>query len=731
MNDNSIMRSPGPGGRGHWLDAYMPETQLAVQQPKLIDMAAIRGIVFRQRWLLIGTVVLALVIGLIVTLLATPMYEARSTVRIEPYGTFIVEGQNVEQGIASTQVYDLLSTQMSVIKSRSLAKTVAANLDLGNRPGFLGDVDAQRPPNMTDAKWAETKRDMAAAKLQGGVDASLPENNWIIEIAYHSDDPKIAAEMANAYAAAFVASDTSDTIANNEYAQNVLSEQIDVVRERLREAEEAANLYARNAGIIVQPNLTDEEGRTTTLTASNLGSINDRVAAARAARIAAEQRWRTVQNIPASQLPEVQGNPALQQLLANRAAKQAELAEMRQRYDDQFPQVQTLIAQIGALDSQIGRIASDIKATVRSEYVVALNQERALQSELNSATGDTLAEQDSQVQYGVLQREAQALRDQLQALLTRFNQVSTAANVDSGTINPLDAAVVPTSPYAPSLMRNMGIALVLGFALAAGLAVLRETLDDRIRSFDEVEDKIGLPLLGHTPFVEDRDIETEGANRFSSLMEAYASIRSAIDFAIPRERNVIQLTSSQAGEGKSTTAVILAELFAGVGRKTLLVDADLRRPSVASLLDIEKPKVGLVEVLLGHTDLASAVVGGKHENLDILPIGQVPNNPAELFASSLLRDFIEARREEYSLVIFDSSPILGLADAPMLARLVDGTVFVLEANKVHFGQVRSAIKRLRASGGQPIGAILTKYRALQAGESYGYGYGYYEYGKDL
>ncbi|MCK0127197.1 polysaccharide biosynthesis tyrosine autokinase [Erythrobacter sp. F6033] len=732
MNDRAITNPQEPEDRPLWLDRYLPEGQIVPHQRhgKLLSAPAIRGILFRQRWLIAGILVAAAIVGLILTLLATPMYEARSSVRIEPYGSFIVEGQNVEQGIASNQVYDLLSTQISIIKSRSLAETVAQDLNLGERYGLLGaDVDEGRPPELSDEEWVNAKQRMAASILYGSVDAELPSDNWIIEIVYRSDDPVLAAEMANAYAKAFAAFETRETLDGNEYAQSVLRERITTVRARLQDAEDNANTYARKNGIIVQATPREDGEGTVTVTSSNLASINASASAATAKRIEAEQRWRSVQNLPAAQLPEVQENLVLQELITDRAIKQAQLVELRQRYTDVFPRVRDLSAQIASLDARIQQSSDEIKAAVRNAYIVARNQEQALQRELNSATGSTLAEQDLQVQYSVLEREAQALRDQLQALLARFNEVSTAANVQSGMINPLDTAVVPSSPYAPSLFRNLALALVLGTALAAGLAVLRETLDDLVRSFEDVEEKTGLPLLGHTPFVEEADLTQIGTNRFSSLVEAYASIRSTLDFAIPPEHNVIQLTSSQASEGKSTTAVILSELFAGVGRKTLLVDGDLRHPTVAQLVGHERPKTGLVEVLLGQVDLQSAIISGVHENLDILPVGEVPANPTELFASRQLSEFIEKYRSEYSLIIFDSSPILGLADAPMLARKVDATIFVMEANRVHFGQARTAIKRLRANGGNPVGAILTKYRALEAGQDFSYQYGYYEYEK--
>lgn len=731
MNDRSIINAPEPDPRGAWLNAYMPEGQVAGYQPRpqLFNMAAIRGIVFRQRWLIGGVIVAALLVGLIVTLLATPMYEARAKVSIEPYGVYILEGQDVDQGVSPNQIYDYLATQVEVIKSRSLAEVVATDLNLAERYDVLGkDVDERRPANMTDEEWRQKKLTMAAGILAGSVTSSVPNDNWVIPIGYRSESPALAAELANAYADAFVSSGSRNSVEDNQYALTYLREQIDLTRASLAEAEGMANDFARNSGIIVQPNAaTEGTGGNVTLRTVNLANINQRVTDARAARIEAEQRWKSIQNLPASQLPEVQGNAVLSGFISERTSKLSQLSELRQRYNDDFPQVVNLKAQIEILDKQIEASSADIKATIRNEYVVARNREQALEAELGSLTSDTLVEQDQKVQLSALDREAQALRDQLKALLDRYNQINSAAKVNRGAVSKLDSATIPGSPYAPNITQNMALALVFGIALATGLAVLRETLDDRIRSLEDVEDRIGLPLLGHTPHIAERDIEAEGTNRFSTLMEAYSSIRAAIDFTLPRNRNVLQLTSSQASEGKSTTAVILAELFASLGRKTLLIDADLRRPSVARLLDIERPKIGLVEVLLGHVELESAVVKGVHDNLEILPIGEIPPNPAEIMASNEMRDFINRQRDNYSLIIIDSSPVLGLADAPMLSRIVDGTIFVLEANRVPFGQARSAVRRLKFAGANMIGVILTKYRALEAGETYSYQYEYYRY----
>lgn len=729
------MNSPEPVPQGTWLDQYMPGTQLPAEpggSGHLVNVSVIRGILFRQRWLVAAVLFAAVVVGLIVTLLVTPMYQATSKVSVNPLGEFVVEGQ-ANKGVPSNQTFEYLSTLVERIKSRQLAAVVVDDLKLADRADLLGDkIDQDRAPGLSDEQWRQARREMAISAIADSVVVQAPQANWVIDIGVRSESPVLATEIANGYAAAFVASDTRSSIESNKYAMTYLSEQIEQTRLRLQAAEGASNEYARNRSIIVQPIAGGSDSENTssaaTLTSIKLANINQRFIEARAARIAAEERWRAVQGLPATQLQEVQNSASLQALVADLTEKRAQLAELRQRYNDDFPQITNLRAQIDTINAQLERSTSDIKSALRNQLNVARNQEEALSRELDKLTTTTLGEQDEKVQLSVLDREAQALRDQLKILLDRYNEVNSAANVNPGTLQLLDAAVVPTSPYSPNLMRNLSIALALGIALAAGLAVMRETFDDRIRSLEDVEDKLGLPFLGHTPHVADRDISTEGSNRFSPLMEAYSSIRAGIDFSLPRSSNLIQMTSSQAGEGKSTTSVVLAQMFASFGRKTLLIDGDLRRPSVAKLLDIEKPKAGLIEVVLGHVEFDAAIVKGLHENLDVLPIGETPPNPTEILASKEFEEFLMRCREKYSLVIIDSCPVMGLADAPMLARLVDATVFVLEANTMPFSRARASVRRLSAAGGKTIGAILTKYRALEAGQSYDYQYTYYQYG---
>ena len=732
MNERSIIKTPDSSGRDLWADGYLPGDMVEGQASSgfQIDTAWLRGALFRQRWLIGGTILAGLLIGLIVTLLTTPVYQASATVRIQPWGNYIVEGQDVSTPITSSNEIDLfMETLGTVIESRNLAEVVADELNLGTRNALLGaDVDESRPPDRSDEEWNEDKRRMAISALQSQVSAEVPMNSQIISINFRSEDPALAAEIVNAYAEAFQQSDTRRNVESNSYAREYLTEQIEDVRTRLEDAERAANDYARSAGIVT-PGTTGADGETgQTIIGSNLSNINTTVAQARAARIAAEQKWRAVSGIPASQLPEVQNNSAIQGLTQQRAELAGQLTNLRQRYNDQFPEIQDILARIELIDAQIAQTGNDIKASIRSEYIIARNQEAALSGELSSVTGEALVEQDKTVEYAGLEREAEALRKQLETLLTRFNSISTAANVQSGAITILDNAVVPRSPVTPDIMRNMLLAFVLSVALAGGLALVREIFVDQFRRTEDIDERLGLPVLGLTPHVKSDDIDRQEANQFSALMEAYASIRSTIDFSVPRDGAVVQLTSSQASEGKSTTALILAELFARLGRRTLLIDSDLRKPSIVKLLDVDRRDSGITEVLMGHAKLDDAIIEGVHENLQILSVAGIPPNPVELLSSRRFKEFIEEQRQNYSIILIDSPPVLGLADAPEIAQVADASIFVIEANRTSFAQARTAVKRLQYVGANIIGAVLTKYRALEAGSDYAYQYQYYQYG---
>lgn len=724
----------GIQSRSYPEQALLEDGNLNDQPSSLISLAAIRGIVYRQRFLLVGIVALALVAAFVITLLTRPLYSASATVRIDPFTTNIVDGQNLEPDVPVNEVDRYMQTQATVITSRRIAYRVVEERKLDTRADFIGDIATKRPEGLTDEQWKKQRIEIAAGMVAGGTKVTVPTENRIITISFTSPSAPIAAEVANAVADVFVQEDLRRALETNNYAQSYLREQIEKLQRSVQTAEEAANAYAKANGIVAQAPLMSagKDGDVSapqTVTVATLASVNETYTQARAKRIAAEQRWNAIAPLPAGQLPEVQQNNAIQAMLSERSKAVTELSQLRQRYGESYPRLRELNAQVTSLTSQINKASADIKNALRDDYTIALRQERALEGELTKVSGKTLDEQDRRVRYNMLDRAATAQRTQLAALLTRYNEISAAANLKPGTSSKLDAAQVPGGPMSPSLPKNMLIGLFLGGAVALGLAVLREVFDDRLRSTEDVERKLGLPLLGYTPDISGRDIMEEVSDPFSILMEAYSSIRSSIDFAVAGQNRVLQITSSEPSEGKSLTAATLARKYAQLGRKTLLVDADLRKPSLFALFGQSRPKVGFVEVLLGDTSFEDALIKDTPANLDVLPVALSKVNPVELLSSQALTDFIDKYRQQYSLIIFDSVPVMGLADAPILSRYADATVFIVEANRAHFGQAKTAIRRLANAGARIAGVVLTKYKAAEAGMSYDYHYQYYAYGE--
>lgn len=735
MHDPNMNNMPAASP---FVDRYLPKADEGFGSPGggegTIRLAAIRGIIYRQRSILIGVVAVALVLGLVITLLTKPLYEAAATVEIDPGGNKVAAGLDPELG--TVDVSRFMTTQGAVIKSRAMAYRVVDAMKLDTNKDLIGQLATDRPEGASDKDWAEMRRETAAAIVQGGVNVEIPYDSRIVTISYKSDDPRVAAMVANGIVDTYLLEDTRRALEANTMSLRFLTKQITEVRGKLQEAELSTNAFAKTNGIIGEAPATggadggnaDSSTGASTITAANLFSVNTSYTQARAKRIAAEQRWRAISAVPASQLPEVQQNGVVQGMVSDRAKATTELAQLRQRYGDNFPRIGELKSQIAALDSQITRSSADIKSSIRNDYEIALRQEQGLESELQRASGATMTEQDRRVRYNLLNRDAGALRTQLATLLDRYTQLSSVSQVNSNKSTKLDPAEVPGGPVSPNLFKNMLIAGIAGFGLALVLAILRESFDDRMRSAEDVERKLGYPLLGHTPMVGDQELAEQSIDPFSPLMEAYSSVRTAIDFAYPGSNRVFLITSSEPSEGKSMTSAILGRNYARLGRKTLLVEADLRKPSLSHIFADKRPERGILEVLLGEADLSSVLLPNVHENLDVLPVGKKPVYPVELLSSPVMASFIEKVRQEYAVVIFDTAPVMGLADAPTLSRLVDGTIFIVEANRAHYGQAKTALRRLRSASANVLGVVLTKFRAADAGQDYDYHYRYYTYG---
>jgi capsular exopolysaccharide synthesis family protein len=730
----SVTALVAPDGSGERYPAVIGSYPPGYQEQGLFDLTSIRAILWRQRWVLLAVTAAVVLAGLVLTMLMTPIYYASATVRIDPQNAEILEGQElVDPYIASNEIFRHLETLKSVIESRNMALRVVDDLELDRSEALLGEAATQGPPAGTsEENWRNQMRQSAAAALMGGVTVGIPMNTRIMEIGFSSPDAGLAAQIANSYTQNFLTDNVQRSIEANSYAREYLEKEISETREELRQSELQAIEYARANRIIgqaPQSQFGEDIGTSPTLTVTNLSDVSAQLNIARGKRIDAEQRWRAVAALPAGQLPEVRENSTIQALETRLAQLDSSMSDLRERYRDDYPQLRGMEAEKATITQQIAAMSAEIKRSIRSEFDIAARQEAALANQVESISNETLDEQDRRVQYNLIARDAAASRDQLAVLLQRFNLISSAANIQRNDATLLDSALVPGAPSSPNLFTNLLLALALGIGLAVAIAVLREVFDDRLRSMEDLESKLRVPALGQTPYVT-QQLDGELDSVFSPISEAYSSIRATLDFALPKAgHHVIQVTSSQPGEGKTTSTIAIATKFAMLGRRVLLIDMDLRRPAIGKALGLAKPEAGVVDVLHGRVPLETAMVTNETPNLFILGTGQIPHNPVEILSSGLVPEFIARYRREFDVIVIDSSPILGIADAPLLSRFVDAVVFVVEANRAHHGQVRMAIRRLRDMNANIIGALLTKFRALEVGKDHNYSYQYYAYGE--
>ncbi|MCU1367264.1 MAG: capsular biosynthesis protein [Ilumatobacteraceae bacterium] len=320
---------------------------------------------------------------------------------------------------------------------------------------------------------------------------------------------------------------------------------------------------------------------------------------------------------------------------------------------------------------------------------------------------------------------ANAVADQFVSYVA---ELETPPGKDQATIKAtvVDPATVSTTPISPSPKRNLGLGLILGLLLGAGLAILRDTLDTSVKSLKELEELLDAPILGAIPF----DNAAVGAplitasDVYTPRSEGFRVLRTNLQFIDPdQDRKVFVVTSSLPEEGKTTTAINLALVLAEGGDRVALVEADLRRPKVGAYLNIESA-VGLTTVLVGRVALPDAMqhVPGR-AGLDVLASGRTPPNPAELLKSHAMAHVIKQLRDEYDIVLIDAPPLLPVTDASLLASQADGAILVVRHGKTSTDHVRLATERLAAVGAEPVGAIFNMTPPKGSGQ-YGYGYGY-------
>lgn len=671
----------------------------------------------RDLWLIAGIICAFLFVAGIFSLFQTPIYTAQSTIEINAQPQQVL-GEEWEPAGEDLQGWDadrFFNTQLNILRSKSLAERVAQRLDLYESERFFSAMQAGPP---ADFSSDGARRDAVINLLMQSFEAQLPANTRIAELEFASVDPAMSADLVNAFAQEFVQANLQRRYDSSSYARTHVEEQLHEARERLEQSELQLNNYAREAGLIQARGTGNaESSSSSSVTADSLSQLNQAANEARANRVAAEARWRAELAQPLLSSPAALASPAVQRLLARRSELRGELESSRERYLADHPTVVRLEGDLRSLETALIDAAGEARNSVRTDFIAARAAEQQLQSQVGSLEGATLDEQARAVRYNTLAREADTNRSVYEGLLLRYRELYASAGISTSNVAIIDQAEPPVSPSSPVLLLNFAVAFGLGAACAGLIVYTREQLDDRIRAPEDVERKVGLNLLGVIPLSEFDDLQGELEDPRSNLSEAYSALCSSLLFSTRGLPKTILVTSAKASEGKSTTSLAVAQGLAHIGKRTLLLDADLRRPSLHLMVGSSN-RVGLSNLLIGEVSISDAIHPSGDANLSMLPSGPLPPSPAELLSLPRVPALLDALSERFDVVVIDSAPILGLADSPVLSALVDGIVMVIASDGGTGGHIKSAMRRIRLMNGKILGAVLTKYDPDRAGNSY-------------
>lgn len=708
-------------------------------------------IILKRKWWILSTALAISFIALLHTLTQTSIYRATTTIQIERNAARVVD---YKDGTANTENYsyderEFLATQYELLRSKALAERVmeALALDLekkrnpapitapdaskasAERDDYLGKIMTtlrkRSEPSVNDAQLLD--RESVIGSLRGSVSVEPVRNARLVRIHAEGSDPALASRVANAWAQTFISTNLERRLDATSYAKTFLEQQLAKTKEKLEQSELQFNEYTRQKQIIN----VDEK---TNLTAQNLQEFTAALAKAEQERIRAEATYDEVKrNLVNSK--ELLDSKTLSVFRENKARLEAEYQDQLKIYKPGFPKMQQLQGQIDEIEkriqSEITAIKASLEGSSKASFDAAKTQESQLRARADTAKRNVLAQQDQGIRYNILKREVDTNREIYSGLLQRLKEVGVAGGVGTNNISVVDKADVPLFPFKPDIRRNALIGLLLGVMAGLALAFLLEYLDDSIKFPDEVERFTGLALLGVIPMIKTAraSVRDQLANDPRSVLaESYRSLRTALQFSTARGApRTLVVTSCTKNEGKSTTSFATALALAQLGKRVLLVDGDMRNPSVHKMFNADH-SVGLSNLLSSDVDPVALTRTTNIANLFYISAGPLPPNPAELLAGGQLSKLLAPTFSHFDHIVVDAPPVMGIADAVILCKHVDASLFVIESSTTRKTSIRNALKRLHQAGAHPLGAVLTK---LPSNASlYGYDSGYYYYGPE-
>lgn len=699
------------------------------------------AIVLKHRRLVLACIAAAVVFGVLSTVLSRPMYRANVVLDVvrqtsNPLGM----GRSVAGGEGGGDS-EFLPSQIELVKSRDVAERVVRKLNLLANPDFTGGprsaANSQLPPPSSEAIAS------AALGVKGNTDASIVRGTSLIRVSYQAPSPKLAADMANAVADAYIDWNIESRFRQIGQSAEFLATQIEQTKRDIAAKEKALLAYAR------QEDITDVDPK------ANSENFGRDYSVAVADRVAKEAHYRELQNTPANAIAETTAGGMLAQIQDEQTRLERDYNEKLNVYKPEWPAMQQLKRQVDdgrqRVRSAVQDTATKVREAARSDYMTALRRETSLQAMMRAQQSEAMNQGASNSEYSNLRTEVDTKRGLLDTLLKQQGEAEVLSRLREQqltNIRIVDRALPPGRPFKPSASRNLASALLVGTVMGVGLALFLSYLDRSLRSADQVETYLQLPALGAIPYsgsggkprgwplgpksplapgsAKSIELQPHREPR-SAIAEAYRAFRTALLFSRAGGVKIVAVTSVLPQEGKSATAVNLAIVLAQLGRRVLLVDADLHRSKIHQILEVPN-RAGLVSILAEGVEPSRVIVKSSITGVFVVPAGPETPNPSGLLSSDDMRRFLELASANFDHVIVDTPPVLATSDVLVFGQYTDGVVLCVRAGQTPRDQVRRVRDKLLRGGVPILGVLLS---GLDLGSNY-YGgdeYRYLNYGE--
>jgi succinoglycan biosynthesis transport protein ExoP len=618
-----------------------------------------------------------------------------------------------------------LDTEIAILKSSTLAMATIESLHLDQNKDFL-------PPGSNYVFDLSKIRDRHAliGIFEGGLAAERYGHTNILDLSYTARNPQLAADICNTLIANYVEHNFSQNYAATQQVSDWLQRQLGDLRKRLEASQEHMLTVQKDIGLV-------GIDQTQSIVLSRLVDISHDVTAAESQRLVAEAKLITMQSAPTDVLATLSGDPVLMSLKERMTSLQAEYASLNAKYGDKNPRLLELRSEMTEVTEAIKREQGTVIARAQEEVNAAKQNQDALQRRLDQEKSAAYMGNSKAVEYSLARREYESNRSLYDGLQQRLQEAGIIAGLHSTNIRKIDPADAPDFPSSPRKSVNLTLGLLCGLGIGLLLSFMVEALDTNIKTIYDIEERLGLPMLGVVPQVDTkllspetfvRDATSPLPGAWSRLAEAYRSLRTTILLSrAGTPPQVILISSAKPSEGKTSITTLESIVFALNGARVLLIDSDLRRPSVHLRFRIAN-KVGLTSVLTGKAGLEEAIVPvAALPALHILPAGPIAPMPAELLGSLQMQRLVEGLRSNYDFILIDTPPVLTVTDAAVLVSVSDGVVLVLRYGQATGNVVARASEILLRSGAHLLGVVLNAVDLQSSDYAEYYGRAYNDY----